>query len=177
VVVRTATRSYGDTEVKLSLGEDGAREGEVSHLRLRNDRRGVLGVTAQHESFDEVNDLSNSDFTANRFGIVFGQKAKDNPSGVFAMAQYERLEEGFNKGDQPAVVASSRINARKPRILIGGNWQHNSKSRTRGLVQYVDVKKALINPLFGDRQDDGVESYNAELRHDRRFGLRHYVSA
>jgi tetratricopeptide (TPR) repeat protein len=176
-VLRTATRSYGDTEIKASIGGNGARDGEATHLRLSGDRRSIIGLTAQRESFDDINGRDNSDFSADRFGVVVGRKAADSQSSIFAIAQTERLEEGVNKGDQPAVAASSREEARKPRFLIGGNWQHNSNSSTRALLQYVKPEVNSINPLFGDRQDTNVSSYNAEVRHDLRLGRNHYISA
>lgn len=176
-VLRTATRSYGDTEIKGSYGQNGELGGAASHLRLSNDRRSIIGLTAQRESYDDINNRDNSDFSADRFGVVLGHKSADSPSSVFAIAQTDHLEEGLNKGDQPAAIAPSRADARKPRLLIGGNWQHNSNSSTRALFQYVKPEEHLENPLFGDRLDDEVSSYNAEVRHDLRLGRKHYISA
>jgi tetratricopeptide (TPR) repeat protein len=176
-VLRTATRSYGDTEIKGSFGDNGALDGEATHLHLSNDRRSIVGLSAQRESFDDVNGRKNSDFSTDRFGVTVGRKAADSPSSFFAIAQTERLEDGLNKGDQPGIGETARSEATKPRLLLGGNWQHNSNSSTRALLQYVKPEVNSTNDLFGDRQHDEVSSYNAELRHDLRLGRKHYINA
>ena len=176
-VIRTASRSFGDTEAEIIAGENGTLDGKVSHLELDGGRR-VLGVTAERESFDDINGRENSDLTSDRFGLIFGQKAKNNPSSFLAIGQYDRIVEGSNKGDQLEELAlNTRIRVSKPRLLLGGNWQQNNSSRTRALLQYVRPEATLENSMFGDRQNDQMDSFNAELRHDFRIGEKHFLSA
>ena len=175
-VIRTASRSFGDTEAEIIVGENGTLNGDVSHLQLDGGRR-VLGVTAERRSFDDINGRENSDLTSDRFGLIFGQKAKNNPSSFLAMGQYDRIVEGLNKGDQPSITESVRTRVTKPRLLLGGNWQTSDHSRTRALIQYVRPETNSVNPLFGDWQNSQNKSFNAELRHDLRLGTANYISA
>lgn len=179
-VIRSATRSYGDTELRAVAGvamePDGVLNGAASHLNLSDDRHTVIGATAQRESRDEVRDRENSDFTNDRWGIVFGRKAENSRSGILLQGDYERLKEGRNVGDQPPTSVTSRDEITKPRIIIGGNWQQNDRSRTRAMLQYSRPESRFVNPAFGDRQATDVDSVNAEVRHDHRFGRDHTLS-
>jgi hypothetical protein len=176
-VVRTASRSYGDTEIQAVVGQDGVRNATASHLELSKDRRGIFGITAQHESSDQINDRANSDLTNNRYSVIFGRKSQNNPSSFFVMGDYEGVDVGLNRGDQPPTGFLSRDEARKPRLILGANLQKNSSSRTRAILQYSKPRVEFTNPLFGDHQETDLESFNAELRHDRRLGRDHYLSA
>jgi len=175
-VIRTASRSFGDTEIGVTVGENGTLNGEISHLQLDGGRR-VLGVTADRESFDDINSRKNSDFISDRVGLIFGQKARDNPSSFLVMGEYERIQEGLNKGNLPVIGESLRIEARKPRLLLGGSWQKNDNSRTRALLQYVKPEARSENSFFGDWQSTRTNSFNAEIRHDFRLGDKHNLSA
>ncbi len=176
-VARASSRSYGDTEVEAVVGENGTRNGSISHVELSGDKHTVIGVGASRDSFDEINDRSNSDTTDDKLNVLFGRKSKNNPSSFFILGDYEKLEEGLNKGDQPPLIADlARNEAKKPRLVLGGNWQKNNDSRTRFLLQYSKPESNLVNPLFGDTQDLDGKSFNAEVRHDRRLGRDHFLS-
>src|SRR5690606_1996952 len=89
-VARSASRAYGDFQLGGMIGTNEARDGRFSYLHETDDRRGLYGARAEYDKNGGA--LPNSDTVHNRLGLVYGRKAKDNPSGVFALATYEHID-------------------------------------------------------------------------------------
>ena len=175
-VVRTASRSYGDTQVASAAGEQGTRDLQLSHLREIGHRRGVLGLTVNHQETDGVR--ANADFESNRLSLVFGRKAKENPLGVYLLGQFERRDIGADIGENTSPFsAHTRRQDSQPRLLAGFNLQASERRRTRVLFQYIKPEIEIHDPVVGDRQTVDYNSANMEVRHDRQFGNKSLLSA
>lgn len=174
-VARIATRSYGDTQIDGVIGDKGRADADFSSLHSSQDRSSLLGVTALTNSRDGAR--FNSDQTTDRIGLMVGQKAKDNPSGVFFLGQFDHINQGLNTGNLSSFAHDARVRISKPSILFGGNLQKSQDSRTRFLVQWTGFDEAADGFSRGSsRQKDG-RSYSFELRHDRQIGAKNYLSA
>ncbi len=174
-VARVATRSYGDTQIDGVIGDKGRTDADFSSLHSSRDRTGLLGVTALTNSRNGAN--FNSDQTTDHIGLMVGQKAKDNPSGLFFLGQFDHINQGLNTGNLSSFAHDARVRISKPSILFGGNLQKSQDSRTRFLVQWTGFDEAADGFSRGSsRQKDG-QSYSFELRHDRQIGAKNYLSA
>jgi tetratricopeptide (TPR) repeat protein len=177
-VVRTASRSYGDTQLGAVVGGQDTRNLEFSHLETTGNHRGVRGMIAERQETDGVRE--NADTTFDRLGIVFGQKARTNPSGFFIQGQIERRERGLDSGSiSDEDSRQSRSAYKVPRLLTGFNLQSNERSHTRVLVQVSKPWLGQVaSSIFGNFDTETeFRSLNAELRHDRQIGQKHLLSA
>ncbi len=167
-VVRTATRSYGDTEINGAIGQKGVRDADVSVLKESGDRRGVLGVTASHNEAGGVRD--NADFGSDRASFTLGRKAKGNPSGVFALGQFEKREFGGNTGlvDDPDV---GRQEVENPQLLLGFNLQRNQNARTRFLISAEKPDISTDSSIIAS--NNRIRSLHGEARHEMRLSEKH----
>ncbi|HVF85556.1 MAG TPA: TonB-dependent receptor [Abditibacteriaceae bacterium] len=174
-VARIATRSYGDTQIDGMLGDKGRTNASFSSLRQSRDQRGLLGVTASTNSRNGAR--SNSDHTTDQIGLMLGQKARSNPSGLIFLGQFERVDQGLNTDASSSFARDARVRINKPTILFGGNLQKSQDRRTRFLVQWTNFDDKVNGfERRSSRQEDG-QSYSFELRHDRQIGAKNYLSA
>ncbi|MDQ3815654.1 MAG: TonB-dependent receptor, partial [Armatimonadota bacterium] len=169
-------RSFGDTQVGSTAGEQGTREFELSHLQEAGHRRGVRGLTVERQETDGVR--ANADVKSDRFSLVFGQKAQDKPLGVYLLGQFERRDLGADTGEVPS---SSSANTRRedtlPRLLAGFNLQSSERRQTRALLQYMRPKIEITDPVMRDPQFVDYNSVNMEVRHDQQIGTKSILSA
>jgi len=174
-VARIATRSYGDTQIDGVIGDKGRADADFSSLHSSQDRSSLLGVTALTNSRDGAR--FNSDQTTDRIGLMVGQKAKDNPSGLFFLGQFDHINQGLNTDNLSSFAHDARAHISKPSILFGGNLQKSQDSRTRFLVQWTGFDDEVNGfARSSSKQEDG-RSYSFELRHDRQIGAKNYLSA
>ena len=135
-VEREATRSIGDTQFDAEAGSERTRNYDLSYLHDSDDRRGEMGLVAQQDHTDGVR--ANADLTDERLGLTLGQKAQDNPSGIFVLAQDESVKSGGDTGETSnRFSATHRAVLNKPLGIIGFNYQLNARQRTRALVEFL----------------------------------------
>ena len=173
-VVRVASRSFGDAQIDTRVGDGGTRDFDLSYLHDTNDQRGEAGLNAQHLRDDGVR--ANAGTTDERAGILFGDKAADNPSGFFAQGQYVHETFGGDVGlDSTPTGASQRIETKVLYGLIGYNLQHGDNQRTRFLLQ-TDQPNQDITDLNGILHTSG-RSVHGEIRHDMQLSQHNLLSA
>ena len=162
-VVRVATRSFGDTQIDGSFGEEDTQHADLSYLHESDNQRGVIGLSAQHDSTDGVR--ANADNTDDQFGLNFGMKAADNPSGLFTMAQFSRMTYGNDVGlTSDPLLATSRTHAEHPSLLLGGTLQFDASQRTSVLVQGERPYGDDTDMMGGT--ESTLRSLHGEIRHD-----------
>ena len=174
-VARIATRSYGDTQIDGVLGDKGRTDAVFSSLHESGDRRGLLGVTALTNSRNGAR--FNSDQTTDRIGLMLGQKAKNNSSGLFFLGQFEHVDQGLNTDNLSSFARDARLHINKPSVLFGGNLQKSQDRRTRFLLHWTgfnDESRGFERRSFNE---ENGQSYSFELRHDRQIGAKNYLSA
>lgn len=172
-VVRTASRSFGDLQTEVLVGEQGTREYAASFASEIHDRRGAVSFIAEQRSNDGIRD--NADSKKERIGFSYGRKAQNNPSALFFLAQTENREAGgdiFEVSDP--VRATLREESETPYALLGVNLQTNQRRRTRALVHFD--RPLGQSRLDGAESEVRLRSAHAEIRHDERLGERHLLS-
>lgn len=173
-VVRTATRSFGDTQLDGALGTNGTQNLGVSYLSETANRRGVQGFSFSRDATDGIR--ANADSTNWRGGFVLGRKQSDSPSGFFLLGQYDKREYGTdNEVFSNPQSAITRSEVKKPSLIAGYNLQNSENARTRFLIGADQTKSDFtIPPGF---QHNDFDSLHFEVRHDQKIGDRHYFSA
>jgi tetratricopeptide (TPR) repeat protein len=163
---RSASRAYGDTEIGALAGEEANHTAALSHLQLSNDRRGVLGATAERFSSDGFR--VNSDRNDDRASVLFGRKHSDGPSSVWAQADYRELDLGRNSGLTDSPFSRSSRYQGEFRRVFGGFTLRNGQSRTRVLALSQDFNFDSPDLQFPrNRFEDELDTGHVELRHDR----------
>lgn len=173
-VVRVATRSYGDTQIEGAIGDKNRNDLSVSHLQEGSNRRSVFGVTGEYHRNDGR--LTNDTVTNEQASLVFGKKARNNPSAIFGLAQYNRIKEGLNYDGSDAFLANGTQKVEKPLFLVGANFQKNDRSSTRALLQYISPTSESRGLGSNSTRDGDLKSFNGEVRHDIRLGEKHLLN-
>ncbi|MBV9848641.1 MAG: TonB-dependent receptor [Armatimonadetes bacterium] len=175
-VVRTASRSYGDTQLDASLGEHGAHDLAGSFLTETSDRRGVRGLNAEEQYTNGVR--ANADNRFDTAGLVFGQKAANSPSGALLLGEYEERGGGLDTGvTSDPYDANLRFHERLPRLIAGVNLQTGEHSRVRALIQGSEADsddRDLADP--NDHDSVTIRSLDGELRWDAQLGEANLLS-
>lgn len=175
--IRVATRSFGDTQFDGAAGNNSARQGRLSYLHNRDDRRAVSGLNIEH--FEDDGARAGVNFSSGRASAVYGEKHRNGKLDVFGLAQFERRERGEDVGllSSP-ILAARRLRTEIPRGLVGFNWQPREDRRTRALIQ-VSTPEQLLGQF--DNPDNlsvfNFRSANFEVRHDQQVADRHSLSA
>lgn len=173
-VVRTASRSFGDNQFEGLLGGRGNSVFNFSHLQEINNRRGSFGVGISRDSTNGVR--ANADATQERAGFVVGSKQANTPSGYFALGQWEHRRLGTDYGPAPVPFRSAqRGEATIPLVIVGYNAQKTENRRTRYLLQFDRPTSELTDD--GGFINTKSHSYHGEVRHDFRWGTKHWLSA
>ena len=171
-VVRTASRSFGDSQLDARYGDGGVRDFDLSSLHENTNKRGEAGLTAQRFHDDGVRADSGS--TSERAGLLFGDKAADNPSGVFVQGQYQHEKFGGDTGvTSDPIRATQHIDTKLPNALAGVNLQRREDQNTLLLVQSDQPDSGLVD-ITGSTKTRG-RSYHGEIRHDTQMGGRHLL--
>jgi tetratricopeptide (TPR) repeat protein len=173
-VIRIASRSFGDTQIDSAVGNAGTHDVQVSHLSDTNDRRKVLGITAEDDNTDGPRD--NSDRSLQRVSVSYGGKYNDNRSRFFVSAEDERQELGLNSlaFGAPDTIGRSRL--RFPRALAGYSL-HGRRHRTSMLFQYLQPTSKDTGAADGHIDNTDFGSLDFEFRHDIEFGARNLFTA
>ncbi|MCS6862525.1 MAG: TonB-dependent receptor [Abditibacteriales bacterium] len=189
--MRLASRSYGDTQFDTLFGELSTRNFSLSHLREAAHRRGVRGIIAGREDTDGVR--ANADQTDDQIGVLFGQKHKGSPDGLFFLGQWARQEKGLHGEDVgglpstltvningvPTVVpfgATARRKTDTPLFIAGYNLQEGERRRTRLLLQYSTPNTDFTGLQFGSRATQDLRNLSVEVRHDVQADAQHFLS-
>lgn len=164
-VFRSASRSFGDTQLDGNFGESGSRFGSLSFARESKNRRGALGLNASN--VDEAGVRPFAGWRDEDVVVQAGQKAGSNASGVWALASVQRLRPGFDTGEtSDPLSALQRVDIQRPTFLVGGNFGNRS-AQTRVLLgaDHARVRSTLVENL----QINNFKTLHGEVRHDRRL--------
>ncbi len=178
-VARSAVRSYGDSEAGIIFGENSSIDTAITHAKISNDRRTIYGGNLERQQTNGVRE--NADRNFDRGGLLFGQKAKNNPSSIWALADFENLRQGSNNGGQDVpFLKQARFNNDLQRATLGFNIERDDRQRTRGVLlldraQLSDKNGPTDNPFFLGLSE--FRSTNFELRHDLQWNVRHRLVA
>ncbi|BCM90610.1 hypothetical protein IAD21_02464 [Abditibacteriota bacterium] len=164
-VFRSASRSFGDSQIDGSLSESGTNSGSFSFARELNKRRSAIGLNLAREEDSGIRPSAASrqqDAT-----IQFGQKSNGDSSGIWALASWQRLQPSFDTQETSSpAAAQQRVNIEKPTLLVGGKFG-NRNAQTRVLL---DADRTHYNSiLLADTLEDDFKALHGEIRHDRRL--------
>lgn len=177
LVAREAVRSYGDSEAGLIYGQRATLDGAITHAQISRDRRGIYGGNLERQRTDGVRD-NNADRTFDRAGLLFGQKAKNGASSLWALADYENLRQGQNNDEEDTpFLSNSRFAQQLKRVTLGFNRERDDRQRTRGLLLLDRLDSSDFDTQNPDRSDTNIRSTNFELRHDMQWNTRHHLTA
>jgi superkiller protein 3 len=189
---RIASRSYGDTQLDALAGEMSTQNFSLSHLRETGNRRGERGIVASRDDSD-LSERSNTDETNHQIGVVFGQKSKRNPSGLFFLGQFVRQEKGMSGQDvggfpqfqtviingvpqQVPIGATARRETDRPFFALGYNAQSSERRRTRLLFDYSSPDTDFTRLAFGSRASQDINNHSFEARHDVQADEKNLLS-
>lgn len=170
-VVRTASRAFGGNQIEGRIGEDNTNNLSLSHLQDINGGRGSFGAGASRDHTNGIRD--NADLTEEKAGFTYGSKKRDDPSGFFALGEFDRRGFGANTAVDPTTTLgadSRRVRINLPTGIIGYNFEKAEAQRTRLLLQ-ADQPKSRLTDVFGF-QDTNGRSFHAEVRHDWKVNAR-----
>lgn len=175
-VLRTATRSYGDTELAGLWGEDNTHDFALSHLSLCDDKRAVWGASIERQDTDGVR--ANADETFDSASVVYGTKEGDSPSAFFLLAEYEHMDEGVDDLFSSSLrTAGERQTDFLPRIILGYSDQNSHNRRTSYLLQGSRRTLDLWDTRTTRRSSSvDYDSLNGEIRHEFAFGESEWVT-
>lgn len=173
-VIRTTTRSLGDTQIDGRLGNDDTFAGEISHIQETNERRGVVsGVVSRFQTDSPRHDTNNID---EKVGFSTGSKRTDSPSNSFYLFDWDRSRYGGDTAFKSVpTFATNRINKQVPFALASYKLQKSANSQLRLLLaadqpsQYISDKDNILDTNGG--------SWHTELRYDTVLASRHYLSS
>ena len=167
-VVRSASRSYGNTQLNVTLGQQDTRDIAGSYLSETSDRRGVRGISGEEQYTDGVR--TNADYKLDTANFVLGQKSAIGPAGYLVLGDYEETDSGSDTGltpDPSFYLQTQRYHTQLPRLLAGVNLQMAGDSQLLALVQISEAKytrSILGQPNDYDHYD--TRSLDGELRWD-----------
>ncbi len=166
--VRSATRSYGNTEVDAVAADDGSYDGAASYLGETKNGAGVAGVGGATQFQGGVR--QNSDSTINDANFVVGEDAQDRPLGYLVLGDYEQTNDGQDTGisSNPANT-TYRFRTQLNRIISGVNVKTGGSGNVLAIIQASDDQQGgdtwlpLTDPNFYSNHLD-TDSLDGEVR-------------
>jgi len=168
--VRSATRSYGDTEINAIAGDQPSHDVSASYLTNTNKNSGVAGVSAESEFTHGVR--KDDDNTNNTASFIVGQSAQDKPIGYVLLGSYEQDQEGLDSGAMSDPdFAQERYNRQVTGFTAGFNAKAGPNGRLLGILQANDNMDGQPTSLstsntnyYTDHLD--TDLFGGELRYD-----------
>lgn len=172
-VIRTVTRSVGNTEISGLIGGDDTSQLGISHLQELNHRTGVAGVTA--ERFRTDGPGPNTGILNDHVGVTYGARNQDRNQAFLLQAEYENNRLGQNLG-LPGIGTSGLLNSHEPSFLAGFSFRDGTRALTRILIQSKlrgETQDQFTNLTTFDRND---RSTDFDIRYDRTISSRHRLT-
>ena len=168
--IRSATKSYGDTELDALDGGSLSNDEAISYVGDTNGSSGVVGVDGGHQFERGVRDNDDTDF--NQASLIDAQKIWDGKAGYVLLGDYEQINQAADNAVQNLPYeAAVRANSQLTRMTGGFNIATSSVSRLAVLVQEDDEMfgdrpiVSLLDPYYNNLHID-TESLDAEVRWD-----------
>jgi tetratricopeptide (TPR) repeat protein len=179
--VRSATRSYGNTEIDGDIGSRGSHDLAASYLTETPNGRGVVGVDGESQFQEGVR--ADSDNMLNTANFIFGQKATDSSLGFTLIGNYEQKRGGDDSQlASNNYAASSYSNSQIARILAGSTVPTGASGNILVLFQASDdlfgtrPTITAASPYYNAAHLD-IDSVDAELRWDEQLGPSNQLNA
>jgi tetratricopeptide (TPR) repeat protein len=157
--IRSATRSYGNTELDGIAGTGGSYDAAASYL-ADTQTRGVIGVSGDTQFQNGIR--HDDDTTINTANFVTGQKSNGASPGYVVLANYEETDIGEDNGiTADPFLAASREHIQLLRITGGLNIRTGDGGRLLGVAQATDVLDGVRSSLL-----DNDPSGNWSIEHE-----------
>ncbi len=135
--VRSATRSYGDTELNAIGANTHSYDASGSYLTETNSASGVAGISGETQFENGVR--KNSDDTIDTANLVVGQKARDNRLGFLFLGDYQQTDQGADLAPMSETYnVDSRNHAQLSRFVAGSSMKTTGGGQLLAIVQGTD---------------------------------------